>query len=92
MELVFLVGFFLLFQVVLLNRKHLLITLLGLELIVLVLIGGCVVVMRGVGVQVDCLIYLVVTVSVCEARIGLRLLVSIMRVHGSVAVKSLVVR
>lgn len=86
---VFVFSFLCLFFTVLRKRNHLLTTLMALELLMLLLIRGNVIMLCIIGVQLECIIYVVVRVRVCEASIGLRLLVAIIRVRGRVVVKAL---
>nr|AVN68340.1 NADH dehydrogenase subunit 4L [Amazonina sp. Z256E] len=64
------------------NRKHLLITLLSLEF--LVLVGYCMmyIYMMGYGYELYFLM-IFLTFSVCEGSLGLSILVSMIRMYGN---------
>nr|APX39884.1 NADH dehydrogenase subunit 4L [Clytra espanoli] len=63
-------------------RKHLLMMLLSLEFLTLVMFFGLFVYLSLVGYEAFfCLIYL--TMSVCEASLGLAMLVLMIRSHGN---------
>ena len=77
------------FFVFLRQRVHFLLALLALELVVvfvpvIVILGG------GCGRRRECLVFIMLAVSACEARLGLRLLVFIVRRYGNDLVSSLV--
>lgn len=64
------------------NRKHLLITLLSLEFIVLVLFYALFIFLNIINYEsVFSIIFL--TFSVCEGALGLSILVSLIRTHGN---------
>ena len=63
------------------QRNHLLISLIALERVILVLVLG-VIFNRGVGLEVF-IIFTILCFAACEARLGLSCLVSIVRFLGS---------
>nr|APX39897.1 NADH dehydrogenase subunit 4L [Lachnaia cylindrica] len=70
------------------GRKHLLLMLLSLEFLSLTMYFGLFIYLSGIGQEnFFCLIYL--TMSVCEASLGLAILVMMIRSHGNDYVMSL---
>lgn len=64
------------------NRKHILLTLIGLEFIVLILFGLIFIFINEIEYEYYWrLIFL--TFSVCESSLGLAILVSLIRTHGN---------
>lgn len=64
------------------NRKHLLITLLRLEFIILILYGVIFICLNLLGYEYYYRIVFL-TFSVCEGSLGLSILVSLIRTHGN---------
>lgn len=75
--------------VILTRQKHLLIVLLGLEAIILSIILLIPLCLRISYIKINILLILLLTLRVCEAGLGLSLIVSISRIFGSDIIKSL---
>merc|ERR1711893_30985 len=85
----FFVGALFLFCSLLRQRTHFLLALLALELTSLVLIGGAIVAVRESIGSGEGLIFLLLTVSACEASLGLAILVLMVRTYGNDLITSL---
>lgn len=64
------------------NRKHLLITLISLEFIILILYGVIFICLNIIGYEYYYRIVFL-TFSVCEGSLGLSIMVSLIRTHGN---------
>ena len=80
---------FIIFLSFLRQRKHFLLALLALELAVVFIVGSLTV--RGVwdGGSCECLLFIMLVGRACEARVGLGLLVYMVRVYGNDGIRSL---
>ena len=82
LKLILVVSGFSIFISFLRQREHFLLALLSLELVV-VMVVGILAIQRVVAVgQLECLMFVMLALGACEARIGLGLLVFIVRVYG----------
>lgn len=80
---------FIIFLSFLRQRKHFLLALLALELVVVFMVGSLTV--QGVWGRgsCECLLFVMLVGRACEAVVGLGLLVYIVRVYGNDRIKSL---
>lgn len=71
------------------QRTHFLTALLALEVVVTFIIAILMLISLDLGVRAERLVFMLLTIGVCEARLGLSLLVAIVRAYGRDLISSL---